>query len=681
MGGEYKVKITGDASEFAAEARLAAQEINRVEQARRSQEKADAQAAAIRKQIRALDRAEQQRAFNALPLEEQLTRLQAKRAEIARRAGSGLPKSERVKLAYELVGKDTDRQIRDVEGQIAATQIRASEKAAAERTKANEKAAAEQARADQDAEARRRRYLAYGAGDAAAKYKAQAAEEETQALARQERLQSRLNALSRELHQSARRQREEAFNALAPKRQIEALEAKRLRIAHQLERVGDNEHRRNALLLSQRQTESRLADARAKAPSLKEQGRQLFSGIAAQFTGATALLAIVGKLKNTTGELLSDAQRINDGKARLRVDAVTFQEFEAGAGKTGISNEDIAGSFKGLNLARTKALRGDASTVDAFDAFGVSIDDLKSKNVEQLFRQIGDRVSATSASSEELEQGMRLLGKTADRVLPAFREGFFEAGEQMRLTGNYLEDDVVDALERVGDRFEVIGRRMKFGLAEPVAGLGDYIATFATATTSLLAGVSTFWGTKFGGGSWADAANAREAVDQDFARADMAAQQKAKEEDPEKAAARQLAEERLALEKQLAEVMKEGEFQAMSGAQKRAALTKERKELEERINALKDDDLAGRIKLEKERNKISREIASLDRSESGNKSDPLKRDTSANDLVRVGAVDSNTRHLFSVQQRTHSLQEEANRRLSSVQRTLEQGIGVHLKDF
>lgn len=163
--------------------------------------------------------------------------------------------------------------------------------------------------------------------------------------------------------------------------------------------------------------------------------------------------------------LMSDsferAGNIADLSERLGIDIKLLQELQYAAKQTGTDIEVFAQSIKKINLARAEALSDpNGEKANIFKRYSISIDELKTKSGEDLFRKIGNAVKEVQNPQNELNFAVELLGKTAaEKVFPAMRAGLEDVAKAAKEAGEVLDKDVVKRLDDVGDKFESIKRK------------------------------------------------------------------------------------------------------------------------------------------------------------------------------------------------------------------------------
>jgi len=192
--------------------------------------------------------------------------------------------------------------------------------------------------------------------------------------------------------------------------------------------------------------------------------------IFSRYLGPTAVgFALLAK----TRSLIAFASRIQDTSERVNVGTEALQEFDYAASLTGASLDDVGNALKHLQVSMLGALGGNKPDLKSFARLGISLDELRQKSPERIFREIADRVSKTNPSVQQLADIVNLLGRSADRLVPAFRGGFGRAAADAQRLGIVIEDSVIKKVDALGDHFGQLGRQLQSGLAGPLTWLMD----------------------------------------------------------------------------------------------------------------------------------------------------------------------------------------------------------------
>ena len=149
-----------------------------------------------------------------------------------------------------------------------------------------------------------------------------------------------------------------------------------------------------------------LQESRAQVKQFKretEAGGGLFAGLGKAFAG----LAIADTVK----QVVDYADSISDLSDRLGVGAESLQKWGKLAEQNGSSLEGVGKALGKLTIAREDALAGNTQLIDTFANLGVSLDDLRTMNVDQIMMKIGQ-------GSMNAADMVAVLGKEAVALRP-----------------------------------------------------------------------------------------------------------------------------------------------------------------------------------------------------------------------------------------------------------------------
>lgn len=221
-------------------------------------------------------------------------------------------------------------------------------------------------------------------------------------------------------------------------------------------------------------------------------------GISA-FKGMVAGALSVGAVTNGITSLLEKADGIDALAKRFDLTAEAVQAIQYAADQSGASAESRFVALKKINVAQQEALNGNKETRAAFAGLGVTMDDLRSKNFEQLFYQIGNRVNGASLESVKLGDAIKVMGRGGDEVLGAMRDGFSEVARNAKAAGVVIQNDIVKALADAKDKlgtlsaqFTVVGADVLIKALGAAAKVLDQslVGWYARAAGALSAGAS-----------------------------------------------------------------------------------------------------------------------------------------------------------------------------------------------
>lgn len=186
-----------------------------------------------------------------------------------------------------------------------------------------------------------------------------------------------------------------------------------------------------------------------------------------QVAGAFAVAASVQGLK-AAAEFASKIQDLSDA---TDIETDSLQKLDYAAAVTGGSLEQLAKSMKFLAKARAEALKspgGEASK--DFASIGISGEYLKNtKDLITLMNDVSKGFQDADMNADMLVVATRLLGKNAESVLPALRNGLKEAADEAERLGLIIAPKTIKNLDTYGDEWTQFGKKMKGAAAETVS--------------------------------------------------------------------------------------------------------------------------------------------------------------------------------------------------------------------
>ncbi len=178
--------------------------------------------------------------------------------------------------------------------------------------------------------------------------------------------------------------------------------------------------------------------------------------------GAAAAGASVMALAAKTVEY---GGQINDLSARLGVSTDALQEFDYAMTLNGATLEDATAAMLKLGMARQEALEKGGEKMEAFKALGISVEQLKTARLEDLFKAVGRSVRDAADVQTVLGDAIQVMGKGAGNVMAAMRADLEAAGEEARRLGLIIGEDIIAKLDDLGDKADTLGKRLMGGFA------------------------------------------------------------------------------------------------------------------------------------------------------------------------------------------------------------------------
>lgn len=156
-------------------------------------------------------------------------------------------------------------------------------------------------------------------------------------------------------------------------------------------------------------------------------------------------------IKNT----LKMGSEIKTAAEKTGITVEAIQQFKFAAEQSDATLEQVTNGIRFLSRAMAEAAEvGKGDAVDAFKRFGVSLEDIRRLTPDQLFLRLAAAIEKMPASARLTADAMTLLGRGADNLFPAFRNGFAAAAQEATELGIVLSKDVIEKLDDAGDSME-----------------------------------------------------------------------------------------------------------------------------------------------------------------------------------------------------------------------------------
>ena len=193
-----------------------------------------------------------------------------------------------------------------------------------------------------------------------------------------------------------------------------------------------------------------------------------------QFQGMLAGAGVVGAVVTFGRSLVELGGRLADLHDRTGISTTTIQQWQGSLEDSGASVEDLASAMKKLNLSINEALNGNKESTNAFNSLGVSMEKLRSLRTDEIFGLIADELARGDMNAQKLSDTIKLLGKNADKIVPAMRSG--KSSESViDPEAVAMLDDSGDLLARAWRATKLAGTKIAKGGAFGVLALKDLI--------------------------------------------------------------------------------------------------------------------------------------------------------------------------------------------------------------
>jgi len=194
-------------------------------------------------------------------------------------------------------------------------------------------------------------------------------------------------------------------------------------------------------------------------------------------------------LTRQINEMANWGSEIENLSKRMDVSADKVQEWQYAAAQTGTTIEALANGMRFVQQRMTEAEDGMSEATDAFTFFRFSVADLQKMRPEVVLEEIARRFKEMPASARKTDAAITLLGRSADQLFTAFREGLSASILEARQLGIVVEEDTIKRLDAAADKLVKLKAQFKaFTVDEATklegeAGLLDFLSNVLSGTS------------------------------------------------------------------------------------------------------------------------------------------------------------------------------------------------------
>ena len=237
-------------------------------------------------------------------------------------------------------------------------------------------------------------------------------------------------------------------------------------------------------------TELNPKDAEKQSKSL---GNSLSSGLSKGAKVATAGVMAVGTAVAVTGtkmiksakETAEYGDHIDKMSQKLGISAEAYQKWDYVAKISGTSIDGLKMGFKTLTNTIDKANQGDKTAIENFKRVGMSMDDLKGKSKEDIFKTTIESLQNMEDATERSAMANKLLGRAGMELGPMLNSEKGSIDELMKTAEDYgmvMSDKAVKASAKFQDSLTTMGMTFT-GLKNRM--MGEFLPSMTQVTDGL----------------------------------------------------------------------------------------------------------------------------------------------------------------------------------------------------
>lgn len=247
------------------------------------------------------------------------------------------------------------------------------------------------------------------------------------------------------------------------------------------------------------------ADAMKNARSSSDGFQAALNGIRSRLTALIAIdlagffARIVQSISGYVSQLVAMGQqeanaigRSADLASRLGMTYGEFAGLSYAASQAGVGMEQLGAASQKLELSFAAAAQGPGQARDAFEALGLSIEQLNGMNASDRFKAIGDAIAALPTEAERAQAAVRMFGRSGAELLPLFNQGagaIAAAAEQADKFGLALTNAQAKDVKGMTDGFNAAYEAVRGVVQQVVARLAPAVTAVTQAFTTLISGI------------------------------------------------------------------------------------------------------------------------------------------------------------------------------------------------
>ena len=197
--------------------------------------------------------------------------------------------------------------------------------------------------------------------------------------------------------------------------------------------------------------------------------------MAASMAGMVGGLFAVSALRSATMRMVQHADAIDKMAKRMESSTDTAQKFDFAASQNGATIEMVERSFMKTAQAMEGAKQGLNTYVRAFEAFGISMQQIKTSTPEEVFLKIAESIEKAGGALDKAKSLQDIMGRGGRQLVPAFVSGFAATAAS---APNPIDVNSIRRLAEFNDELDRLKREILPGAALAVKGLADVFFAF-----------------------------------------------------------------------------------------------------------------------------------------------------------------------------------------------------------
>ena len=199
-------------------------------------------------------------------------------------------------------------------------------------------------------------------------------------------------------------------------------------------------------------------------------------GAVAGLIGGAGLGALALDLRNT-------ADQIGKVSARLGVGSADLQKFQFAAMKSGVDLRTFNMALQRFTRRTSEAFHGTGEAKDAIAEMGLELSDSEGniRSVSDLLLDVSAILSITKEQSDRVRLAFKLFDSEGAKLVHMLQlgpEAIKGMGRELEALGGVINEDTIVASEQLGDRWDMIMKKVKNTFAPAIIVANDLLGVF-----------------------------------------------------------------------------------------------------------------------------------------------------------------------------------------------------------
>ena len=228
--------------------------------------------------------------------------------------------------------------------------------------------------------------------------------------------------------------------------------------------------------------------AKQAAGKMKNHISGEFKALGTAMAGAFAVSYITQQIRETADY----AAQVRDLANTYGMSTDHIQKLGFAATQSGIELKTVMDAHKDLGKNTAEALAGVESKMGAFKALGVSVDEIKGKNIDEVFMRVAKAISESGPilKPEQVKAIEDLMGGAGYEAINMMRGDLQEVFAQLEEMGGLIDNNAIEKMGALSDKFAAFETANKGLWADMLTFFGDSFMGFVdylSATIDILA--------------------------------------------------------------------------------------------------------------------------------------------------------------------------------------------------